>query len=166
MLKILFSKPKVIFGGVNIVAAEEEGQLLAWCIPVINLRRYGLLGYFFKRNEAIECRVKVKFSMGNKLLYNFAEHWADSPIGRNLPADSSHHYIPLISKNSRGDNASLVGTPISTNSNIPPYKLPTSTQITADLEVISRKKVIARSRWLIDINLGSIDSIKVSRLRR
>ena len=138
MLKWLLSKPKIIFGDSYAEGVSGQHEMMFWYIPVVNLRRYGKLGYFFKRNEAIECCVKIEFFMNNKLLYRFAEPWNGFPIGKTLLANSSPYPFPIASLD-WGSNISLPGTPISTNSPIPPYKIPKQAHIIACVQVTSRK---------------------------
>ena len=163
MLRLLLSKPKVIFGDSYTQGVSGQEQMLFWYIPVINLRRYGWLGNFFKRNEAIECRVKIEFTMDGKLLYRWVEPWEDSPIGKTLPADSSHNDFPIVSLD-WNDNISLPNSHLSTNSNTPPYKIPKQAHIIANIQVTSRKKCIASSQWSIDIDTPSLSPVILRRI--
>jgi hypothetical protein len=153
VLRIIFSKPKIVFGDPHIHGEPEEGQVFTWYIPVINQRRYGILGDFFKRREAIECCVKVKFMRGGKLLFNYAEHWATPPPGKTLPADSSHNNFPLVSLK-RDGHVYLVGTPVSTASR-PPCRIYCQDCIIAEVQVISRGKCIGSKKCYIEVDINS-----------
>ena len=163
MISWLFCKPKVIFGDSYIECKSRQREVIVWYIPVINLRRYGWPGYFWKRSEAIECRVRIEFIMDSNLLYRFAEPWADLPIGKSIPADSFPNGFPIASADWDG-NIYLPGTPISTNSPIPPYKIPKQSHIIANIQVTSKKKIIAESKWSMDTNSDFCTPIILRRL--
>lgn len=162
MIRCLFSKPKVIFGDSHMQGATEEGQKISCYIPVRNLRRYGWLGWLFKRNDAIECRIKIEFIMDNKLLYKFVEPWADLPVGKTIPADSSYNDF-LIASIGWDGHISLSGK-LGTNASLERYRIPKKAHIIANIKVTSREKVIAKCKWAINIRYKSIDPLQVIRI--
>jgi len=71
LLKLWLSKPKVVFCEARLSAGYEEGQSICWYILVINLRRDCWIRHFYQRENAVDCRVKIKFtSPDGKLTYN------------------------------------------------------------------------------------------------
>ena len=163
ILRIIFSRPKRVFGEAHLKAENGQVEDICWEIPVQNLRRYGWFGYFFKRNEAIECRVKIEFIMDDDFLYGPVEPWKASPIGKNLAADSEPHYFPLVATTFDGD-IYFPNTQMSTNSKIPPYKIPSDSSIIAYIEVDSRIKPVAKSWWIVDVGPNTFTPSEVERI--
>lgn len=176
LLSIFFSKPKIVFGEAK-SGIFNKGELesaydyelespCCWFIPVINLRRDSLLRHFCNREAAVDCHVEVEFTtISNELIYRHAKWWNDSSVGKTLEPDSRPHDFPLAFMD-KEEEIHLAGTPITTGSDMPFYKIQPESDVTAHVEVFSKKKVIAKSRWRIFINPSPVTPINVKRLKK
>jgi len=165
LLRILLSKPKVIFCKVRMGDGYGAGQQRCWYVPVMNLRRNNLLRHLRQREDAVDCRVKVKFTkLDNELIYNCALWWNSSPIGETLKAGSKPCEFPLAYEGLEGE-IYLAGTPITTGSSpIPSYRIPFPIDVLALVELSSKKRVIAKSKWLLEIKHSRFTLVNVKRL--
>jgi len=163
LLRIYLSKPKVVFCEARLGDGYEEGQSICWYIPVMNLRRDNWLRHFCQRESAIDCRVKVRFTKTNgDLIYNYALWW-DGLVGATLEVGLPCKF-PLVFMDN-GRNVYLAGTPVTTNiSANPPYRLPFPIDVIAYAEVISKKSIKCKSKWLIAIKPATFTPVNVRRL--
>lgn len=163
LLKLFLSKPKITFVRAYLGGAYEENQSICWYIQLMNLRRDNALRHFVQREAATDCRIKVRFSLPNgELIYNYALWWDDSPVGKSLQPGSLHEF-PLAFENNQGE-IHLAGTPVATNSRVPPHRIPSPVDIVADVEILSKKKAIAKSKWLIEVKKSRWTPVNVRRL--
>jgi len=164
LVSIPLSRPKVIFCEARVGGGYEKDQTFCWYIPVMNERRNSWLRHFCQREDAVDCRIKVRFTTpAGKLIYNYAEWWRGSPISKTLKAGSFCEF-PLAFVDSTGD-VHLAGTPVSTaSSGLPPYRLPFTIDVTASAEVLSKRSVVATSKWLISVNPGCFEPLNVKRV--
>ncbi len=149
-------KPKIGFG------LDSD---FCWYIRVQNLRNDRWWGHIFKREAAVDCRVKVRFTkVDGKLIYNYALWWDDSPVGETLEVGSKPHEFPLVFEDAKRE-IHLAGTPITTASSAnPPYRLAFPIDVLAYVELSSKKKLIAKSKWLIEVKHSQFTPINVKRL--
>jgi len=144
ILRIILSKPKLIFGGVRLGAGKDENWIFGYYIPLLSLRRDSWLRHFYKREDIVECSVKVNFfTIQGQILYKYAEWQLNTLSPNSLPNE-----FPLIYISQRKEIA-LAGTPMETNATLPPYRVPIGEDIIADVKVFSINKPIKKSRWLI-----------------
>ena len=165
LLKIFLSKPKVVFCEARIGSGYEESHSICWYVPIMNLRRDNWLRHFCQREAAVDCRVKVRFTkVDGELIYNYALWWNDSLIGETLEVNSKPREFPLAFEDNERE-VYLAGTPITTASSpIPNYRIPFPIDVLAYVELSSKKKVIAKSKWLIEIKHSYFTPVNVKRL--
>jgi len=157
-------KPKVEFGEPYLGTGLDSD--FCWYIQVQNLKNNRWWSPIFKQREAaIDCRVKVRFTkVDGKLIYNYALWWDNSLIGETLEVGSKPHEFPLAFEDAKRE-IHLAGTPITTGSSpIPNYRLPFPIDVIAYVELSSKKKVIAKSKWLIEVKHSQFTPINVKRL--
>ncbi len=148
ILRIILAKPKLVFNEVRLGAGLDTDWIFGYYISLKSLRRDSWLRHFYRREDIVQCYIKVKFTVEGQILYRYAEHWNDTPVGGTLHPDSNPHEFPLVYRNQRKDIA-LAGTPMATNAVLPPHRIPIGKEIIAHVKVFSKGKIITRSKWLI-----------------
>jgi len=163
LMKLVFiplSRPKVRFYGFRIGRGYEAGQFFCWYISVMNERRNSCLRHFCQREDAIDCRAKVRFTtLEGVLVYNYAEWWNGSPVGKTLKPGELHDF-PLVFVDTDGE-VNLAGTPVKTGTSAIP--LQSGIDVIAHVTVTSKRKVVASSKWLIGVKQSRWTPIHMER---
>jgi hypothetical protein len=162
LVTIPLSRPRVRFYKYRIGGGYEGGQVFCWYIPVMNERRNNWLRFFCQREDAVDCRVKVRFTTPEDVLvYNYAEWWNGAPVGKTLEPGVLHEF-PLAFVDTDGE-VHLAGTPVKTGTSAIP--LQSGSDVIAHVKVTSKRKVLASSKWRIKVKHSRWTPIHVERLQ-
>jgi len=162
LLKIILSRPKVRFYDFRIGGGYKDGQYFCWYVRVMNERRDSWLRYLCQREDAVDCRVKVRFTTPEGVLvYNYAEWWNGSPVGKTLKPGVLHEF-PLVFEGTDGE-VHLAGTPVQTGTS--PIALQAGSDVIAHANVTSKHKVLANSKWRIEVQHSTFTPIHVKRVQ-
>jgi len=160
-------KPKIVFGEI-FWAPRQDVSSYEYYIPVANARLKGWYRRNCIRDDAIECQIKVRFTVEDKQFVE-ANWWSDGlKIGKILKPDSLNEIFPLVTveiKEIGKLKISLAGTSASTMDAVPPKTIPSNTDIIADVSVISEGKEIGKGEWCILVEDTNIDPVKIKRIK-
>lgn len=150
-LRLLNTKPKIIFGKVHIGTGDgERNHFFVWYLPIMNEELEGWRSLFAERNSAKRCTVMIEFVNKDKLLGQ-ACYWSDLPTGMELLADSNPKELALVYSNNSKTEISLADENISTKQVLPPYLLPRNENILTTVNVMSRGHLKAKVEYNIFI---------------
>lgn len=150
-------EPKIIFGEPRFGLKDGENAM-SWYIRLANQRLEGWMAHNCQRDVAHECKVEAEFNIDGKLLVNTIYF---EPDGITLNPDSLFAEFPIatLTKIVGGEhqqNVYLDNTSASTDTPIPPLRIPKKTQILTDIAVISPSiKKPSKSKWRIDVDIAS-----------
>lgn len=135
---------------------------------IANQRLEGWMAHNCQRDVAYECKVESVFSINDKFFVNTIYFEPDGVI---LCPDSLFKEFPIVTLTEiMGDeqhqNVYLDNARASTDSPIPPLKIPKKIRIIAGISVISPSiRKPSKSTWCIDIDIdSSIPKLELTRV--